>query len=64
MRLILGIFVFWLVSRWIILHKANKKLGSTISSSKIPFYDLQYTFYLLIIGVVSLFSNPQKIKWR
>ncbi|WP_337042360.1 glycosyltransferase [Emticicia sp. 17c] len=64
MRLITGVFVFWLVIRWIVLAKANKKLNSTISSFKIPYYDLLYAGYYLVFGVITIFSNPKKIKWR
>lgn len=64
MRLITGIFIGWLLIKWIVLHYANKKLGRTFKSSKIPKFDLLYTLYLVIFGIITLVSNPKKIKWR
>lgn len=64
MRLITGVFFGWLFIRWIVLAKANKKLSSTVSSIKIPYYDLLYAGYYLVFGVITIFSNPKKIKWR
>lgn len=63
-RLILGVFVFWLTVKWIVLAVANKKLGKTINAWKIPYYDFLYAVYLLIFGIITVFSNPKKIKWR
>jgi glycosyltransferase involved in cell wall biosynthesis len=64
MRLILTLFLIWLLIKWVILFQINKKLGNTIKGWKIPYYDFLYTLYLLIFGVITLFSNPKKIKWR
>lgn len=64
MRLITLIFFGWLLIRWIILARANRKLNLTISSWKIPYYDFLYAGYYIIFGVITLFSNPKKIKWR
>jgi glycosyltransferase involved in cell wall biosynthesis len=64
MRLILGVFFFYILVKWIVLAQVNKRLGNTINSWKIPFYDLMYTLYLVVLGVVTLFTNPQKIKWK
>ncbi|MCD8540169.1 MAG: glycosyl transferase family 2, partial [Leadbetterella sp.] len=64
MRLVTGVFLFYLLVKWIVLARVNKKLGKTISSWKIPYYDLLYNGYLVIFGIVTLFSNPQKIKWK
>lgn len=64
MRLVTSVFLFWLLVRWIVLSKVNKKLNYTISSFKIPYYDLLYAGYYLIFGVITVFSNPKKIKWR
>lgn len=64
MRLVMGVFCFWLLLKWIVLSKANKKLDNTVSNFKIPYYDFLYTLYLLIFGFITLFSNPKKIKWR
>jgi glycosyltransferase involved in cell wall biosynthesis len=64
MRLILGIFVAWLCIKWLVLSKVNNKLSKTINSLKIPYYDLLFSVYLLVFGVITIFSNPKKIKWR
>jgi hypothetical protein len=64
MRLITFVFFLWLIIRWIVLSKANKKLNSTVSSWKIPYYDMLYAGYYLIFGLITLLSNPKKIKWR
>ena len=64
MRLVTGVFLSWLFIRWIILAKANKKLSSTIQSFKIPYYDFLYACYYLVFGLITIFSNPKKIKWR
>jgi hypothetical protein len=64
MRLLTFVFFLWLIIRWIILAKANKKLNLTISSWRIPYYDFLFAGYYIIFGVITLFSNPKKIKWR
>ncbi len=64
MRLVTFVFFLWLFIRWIVLAKANKKLNNTVSSWKIPYYDMLYAGYYLIFGLITLFSNPKKIKWR
>jgi glycosyltransferase involved in cell wall biosynthesis len=64
MRLITGVFLLWLFTKWLVLAKANKKIGNTVNSYKIPFYDFQYALYLIVFGVITLFSNPKKIRWR
>ncbi len=64
MRLVLGIFITWLLIKWLVLSSVNRKLQSTIQGWKIPYYDFLYTIYLLIFGIITLFSNPKKIKWK
>ncbi len=64
MRLVLGVFVFWILVKWFVLAKINHKLSSTINSWKIPYLDFLYAVYLFIFGIVTLFSNPKKIKWK
>jgi glycosyltransferase involved in cell wall biosynthesis len=64
MRLISAVFLLWLIIKWAVLAKANKKIGNTINTYKIPFYDFQYAMYLIVFGVITLFSNPKKIRWR
>ena len=64
MTLILGVFLGWILIKWVVLAKANTKLSSTIKSWKIPYFDFLYAVYLLIFGIVTLFSNPKKIRWK
>lgn len=64
MRLITAIFVCWLLIKWLILSKINDKLGKTFRNIKIPKFDLLYTIYLVVFGIITLVSNPKKIKWR
>ncbi|MCP9767212.1 glycosyltransferase [Lacihabitans sp. LS3-19] len=64
MRLVLGVFVLWILVKWFVLAKANQKLSNTIKSWKIPYFDFLYAVYLLFFGIVTLFSNPKKIRWK
>ncbi len=64
MRLITFVFFLWLIIRWVVLAKANKKLNNTVISWKIPYYDMLYAGYYLVFGLVTIFTNPKKIKWR
>ena len=64
MRLVLGVWAFWLIIKWIVLAKANNRMGNTLKSWKIPYYDFLYAIYLLIFGIVTIFSNPKKIRWK
>jgi len=64
MRLVLGVWALWLIIKWIVLAKANHKLGNTIKTWKIPYYDFMYAIYLLIFGIITIFSNPKKIRWK
>ena len=64
MRLVLGVWALWLIIKWIVLAKANHKLGNTVKTWKIPYYDFMYAIYLLIFGIVTIFSNPKKIRWK
>ena len=64
MRLVIGVWAFWLIIKWIVLAKANNRMGNTIKSWKIPYYDFLYAIYLLIFGIVTIFSNPKKIRWK
>jgi glycosyltransferase involved in cell wall biosynthesis len=64
MRLVLVVFVGWLLIRWLILHLSKKRLSLSIKSWKIPWLDLQYAVYLLIFGIITMLSNPKKLKWK
>lgn len=64
MRIVTAVFFGWQFLRWLILHLCNKKLGSTVNSWKLLNLDFLYLWYLLIFGIITVFSNPKKIKWR
>lgn len=64
MRFVVFFFVGWLLIRWLILHLSKKRLALHIKSWKIPWLDLQYASYLLIFGIITLLSNPKKLKWK
>jgi glycosyltransferase involved in cell wall biosynthesis len=64
MRLISGVFLIWILIKWIVLAKANKKIGNMINPWKIPAFDFAYAIYLFIFGIITAVSKPQKIKWR
>lgn len=64
MRLVTFVGFLFLFIKWFVLSKVNKKLGNTIDSSKIVPYDFAYNLYLIIFGIITIFSNPQKIKWK
>lgn len=63
-RFILGLGVFWILLKWIWLAQMNKKLGKTLNSWKLIGYDALYATYLLVFGIITLLSNPKKLKWR
>lgn len=64
MRLVTGVFIGFILIKWIVLAVVNRRLGRSINSWKIPYYDFLYTVYLIVLGLITLFTNPQKIKWR
>ncbi len=64
MRTVSVTFSIWLVLRWLILSLCNKKLGRTVTWFKIPPLDFLYFLYLIVFGLITLVSNPKKIKWR
>ncbi|MGL4632479.1 MAG: glycosyltransferase [Leadbetterella sp.] len=64
MRLMLGVLLFWLFLRWIVLAKANEKLGRPVTSWKILYYDFAFVLYLFVFGIITLFSSPERVrKW-
>lgn len=64
MRLTLIVFVGWIFIRWLVLHLCNKRLSVLIRSWKIPWFDFLYAVYLLVFGVITIISNPKKLKWK
>ncbi|MGR3810830.1 glycosyltransferase [Jiulongibacter sp. NS-SX5] len=64
MRVVTGVFMFWWFLRWLILHLCNVKLARTVNSWKLMFLDFLYFVYLIIFGIMTMVSNPKKIKWR
>lgn len=64
MRLVTIVFLLTVLTKWLVLASVNRNLSRTINSWKIPMYDFFYHIYLLVFGVIALFSDPQKIKWK
>lgn len=64
MRLVTCTFVGWLLVRWLILGLCNKRLSVFVKSWKILWFDLLYAFYILFFGIITIFSNPKKLKWK
>lgn len=64
MRLAIIVFVVWLLTRWLILHLCNKRLSVFVKSWKIPWFDFLYAVYLLVFGIITIISNPKKLKWK
>jgi glycosyltransferase involved in cell wall biosynthesis len=64
MRLVTCVFVGWLLLRWLILGLCNKRLSVFVKPWKILWYDLLYTLYIFIFGIITIFSNPKKLKWK
>ncbi len=64
MRFVVFVFGGWLLIRWLILHLSKKRLSLDLKSWKIPWFDLQYACYLFIFGIITLLSNPKKLKWK
>ena len=64
MRVVTCTFLGWVLIRWLILYYTNKKLGRMVTSKSLVYLDFLYFVYLIVFGVLTLVSNPQKIKWR
>jgi len=64
MRTVCITFVLWQLLRWLILSLSNKKLGRTITWYKILMFDFLYFIYVVVFGLITIVSNPKKIKWR
>jgi glycosyltransferase involved in cell wall biosynthesis len=61
---ILGIFLFRLISQWIVFSKVNKRLDNTLEIITIPFWDGFFALYLLIMGINNFLPRRQKMSWR
>jgi glycosyltransferase involved in cell wall biosynthesis len=64
MRLVTCTFMGWLLLRWLILGLCNKRLSVFVKSWKILWFDLLYALYILVFGIITIFSNPKKLKWK
>lgn len=64
MKFVLISFLGWLIIRWIILALCNKRLSGFVKGWKIIWFDFLYVFYLLVFGIMTMFSNPKKLKWK
>ena len=51
----------WFI-QWIVFFKPSKMLGAKPIGYLIPFYDVSYTFYLFLFGILKQFTKPKKWK--
>ncbi len=61
---LVGIFLFRLISQWIVFAKANKRLDNTLDIITIPFWDGIFALYLLIMGINNFIPRKRKMRWR
>jgi len=61
---ILGVFLFRLISQWIVFSKVNKSLDNTLEMITLPFWDGVFAFYFLIMGIINFIPRRQKMRWR
>ena len=61
---ILSVFLFRLISQWIVFSKANKRLDNTLEVITLPFWDGIFALYFLIMGINNFIPRRQKMRWR
>lgn len=61
---ILGVFLFRLISQWIVFSKVNKYLDNTLEIITLPFWDGIFALYFLIMGINNFIPRRQKMRWR
>ena len=61
---LLGVFLFRLMSQWIVLSKANKRLDNTLEVITLPFWDGIFALYFLVMGINNFIPRKRKMRWR
>lgn len=61
---ILSVFLFRLISQWIVFMKVNKRLDSTLAIITLPFGDGIFALYFLLMGINNFLPRRQKMRWR
>jgi glycosyltransferase involved in cell wall biosynthesis len=60
----LGVFLFRLISQWIVFSKANKRLDNTLEIIILPFWDGIFALYFLIMGINNFIPRRRKMRWK
>ena len=61
---LLTVFLFRLVSQWIVFTKANNRLDNTLKIITLPFWDGIFALYFLIMGINNFIPRRRKMRWR
>ena len=59
-----GLFLFRLISQWIVFSKVNKRLDNSLDMVTLPLWDGIFALYFLIMGINNFIPRRQKTKWR
>jgi len=62
--LILSVFLFRLISQWIVFLKANKRLDNTLEMIILPFGDGIFALYFLLMGINNFIPRRRIMRWR
>lgn len=61
---ILAVFLFRLISQWIVFLKANKRLDNTLGIITLSFWDGIFALYFLLMGITNFIPRRRKMRWR
>jgi glycosyltransferase involved in cell wall biosynthesis len=64
MRFVLGVFMGYILIKWLVFSSLNRRLGSNVGMWRMPYYEFLFTGYLFILGIVTLFTNPKRLRWK
>ena len=59
-----GAFGLRLLSSWVVMGLANRKLGNTIYWISLPLFDFLYVVYYVMFGIITLFSRRKLNQWK
>jgi glycosyltransferase involved in cell wall biosynthesis len=61
---LLSLFLFRLISQWVVFSKVNKRLDNTLEIITLPLWDGIFVLYFLIMGINNFIPRRQKMRWR
>ena len=61
---LIGVFLFRIISQWIVFAKVNKRLDYTLEVITIPFWDGIFALYYLIMGINNFIPKRRKMRWK